>query len=309
MIGTPLASQRLRELERRLPAVLHDHALGLFDLDDLEHVLERQRLEVQAIGGVVVGRHGFRVAVDHDGFVAVLAQRERGVHAAVVELDALPDPVRAAAEHDDLVAIGRVGLALVLVGRVHVGGGRGELGRARVHALVHRAHAEGAAQRAHRGFVGAGELREARIGEALALELRAGALRRARRGRRRRLRLRSRRVPRSGRGTTDRRTTARARPRRSCRRGTRRRGRTRARGRLPCTSRRSVARSASSPRSRPVGSRPTLPVSSPRNAFCSDSWNVRPIAITSPTDFICVVRRASAGGNFSNAKRGILVTT
>jgi hypothetical protein len=52
-----------------------------------------------------------------------------------------------------------------------------------------------------------------------------------------------------------------------------------------------------------------LPVSSPRSAFCSDSWKLRPIAITSPTDFICVVRRGSAAGNFSNAKRGILVTT
>ena len=39
-------------------------------------------------------------------------------------------------------------------------------------------------------------------------------------------------------------------------------------------------------------------------------WKVRPMAITSPTDFICVaVRRASAIGNFSKAKRGILVTT
>ena len=25
--------------------------------------------------------------------------------------------------------------------------------------------------------------------------------------------------------------------------------------------------------------------------LCSDSWKVRPMAITSPTDFICVVRR------------------
>lgn len=33
------------------------------------------------------------------------------------------------------------------------------------------------------------------------------------------------------------------------------------------------------------------------------------MAMTSPTDFICVVRRLSAVGNFSNAKRGILVTT
>ena len=84
-----------RELERRLAAVLDDDAERLLDVDDLEHVLERQRLEVQAIGRVVVGRHRLRIAVDHDRLVAVLAQRHRGVHAAVVELDPLPDPVRA----------------------------------------------------------------------------------------------------------------------------------------------------------------------------------------------------------------------
>ena len=33
------------------------------------------------------------------------------------------------------------------------------------------------------------------------------------------------------------------------------------------------------------------------------------MAITSPTDFIWVVRVSSAPGNFSKAKRGILVTT
>ena len=55
--------------------------------------------------------------------------------------------------------------------------------------------------------------------------------------------------------------------------------------------------------------RPNRPTSSPRSAFCSDSLNVRPIAITSPTDFICVVNTGSASGNFSNAQRGILVTT
>ena len=56
-------------------------------------------------------------------------------------------------------------------------------------------------------------------------------------------------------------------------------------------------------------SRPSLPVSRPRSAFWKDSWNVRPIAITSPTAFIWVVRRSSACGNFSKAKRGIFVTT
>ncbi|MNT82895.1 hypothetical protein D3C72_2226890 [compost metagenome] len=59
----------------------------------------------------------------------------------------------------------------------------------------------------------------------------------------------------------------------------------------------------------PISLRPVRPVSSERSAFCSDSWKVRPMAMASPTDFIAVVRRLSAPGNFSKAKRGILVTT
>ena len=75
----------------------------------------------------------------------------------------------------------------------------------------------------------------------------------------------------------------------------------------------SAARKAflSSPWSSPsigTSSRPVRPVSSERSAFWSDSWNVRPIAIASPTDFIDVVRTESAPGNFSKAKRGIFVT-
>ena len=58
-----------------------------------------------------------------------------------------------------------------------------------------------------------------------------------------------------------------------------------------------------------MSSKPLRPVSIERSAFCTLSANVRPIAITSPTDFMAVVSVASAPGNFSKAKRGILVTT
>ena len=61
--------------------------------------------------------------------------------------------------------------------------------------------------------------------------------------------------------------------------------------------------------SREPTTHPDRPVSSARNPFCSASLNVRPIAIDSPTDFIWVVRRGSAAGNFSKAKRGNLQTT
>ena len=97
--------EALGEAERRLAAELADDAGDraglLLRVHDLEHVLERERLEVEPVGGVVVGRDGLGVAVDHDRLVAGLAQRERGVHAGVVELDALADAVGTAAEDDD----------------------------------------------------------------------------------------------------------------------------------------------------------------------------------------------------------------
>ena len=68
------------QAERGLPAELHDDAdharpagraaRAVLGVADLEHVLERERLEVEPVGGVVVGRHGLRVAVDHHGLVA-----------------------------------------------------------------------------------------------------------------------------------------------------------------------------------------------------------------------------------------------
>ena len=54
---------------------------------------------------------------------------------------------------------------------------------------------------------------------------------------------------------------------------------------------------------------PSRPVSSERKPFCSDSANVRPIAMASPTDCICVPSTPDVPGSFSNAHRGIFVTT
>ncbi len=41
-----------------------------------------------------------------------------------------------------------------------------------------------------------------------------------------------------------------------------------------------------------------------RSAFCRASAKDRPMAIASPTDFMCVVSAGSAPGNFSNANLG-----
>ena len=103
--------QRGGELERRLAAELHDdaleRALRLLRGDDLQHVLGGERLEVEPVRGVVVGRDRLGIAVDHDGFEARRGEREAGMAAAVVELDALADAVGAAAEDDDLLRVRR----------------------------------------------------------------------------------------------------------------------------------------------------------------------------------------------------------
>ena len=101
-----LRRQEAGQLQRRLAAEGDDHAgeraAGLLGLDDVQHVLVGERLEVEAVAGVVVGRDGLGVAVDHDRLEAGVAEGEAGVDAAVVELDALADAVRARAEDDDL---------------------------------------------------------------------------------------------------------------------------------------------------------------------------------------------------------------
>ena len=154
-----LVLERLGELQRRLPAELDDDAMERavrrLDMEDFEHVLDRQRLEIEAVGGVVIGRHRLRIAIDHDRLIAGLLQRISGVDAAIVELDPLPDPVRPAAQDHDLLRVGRLALVLGLaearrlVGRIHIGRLRLELGGAGVDPLEHRADAELVAQAAH----------------------------------------------------------------------------------------------------------------------------------------------------------------
>ena len=63
-----------------------------------------------------------------------------------------------------------------------------------------------------------------------------------------------------------------------------------------------------------AGTRPSAPSensgrSSERWALPSASVNVRPIAMTSPTDRMTVDSSASEPGNFSNAQRGTLTAT
>ncbi len=141
--GNARAVQRLGQANGRLAAEGHHHAHGLLHVDDAQHVLVGQRLEVEPVGGVVVGGDGLGVVVDDDHVVAELFERPDAVDGGIVELDALADADGAGAEHDDdrLARAGeRAGLALRVEGGVEVGRLRVEFRAAGVHHLERGLH-------------------------------------------------------------------------------------------------------------------------------------------------------------------------
>ena len=93
------------------------------------------------------------------------------MHTAVVEFDALADAVRAAAKDHDLLLVGRIGLALVLVGRVHVGGIGREFSGTGIDTLVHRTHTKCMTTISEFGFSRLEQISRATVGKALALEI------------------------------------------------------------------------------------------------------------------------------------------
>ena len=166
--------QLQRQLQRRLPAKLHDardRAAGrLLAGDDRVDILARQRLEVQPVDRVVVRGDRLGVAVDHDRLIPLLPQRERRVAAAVVELDPLPDTVGPAAQDDDLAPVRRLGFALLLVRAVEVWRERGELGCARIDPLVGGPQLFVLAPCGDRGRLHADDARHLLVAESAALE-------------------------------------------------------------------------------------------------------------------------------------------
>ena len=112
--------QRLRKVNGGLSAKGCDHALRLLQCDDVHHILHRQRLKVQLIGGGVVRGNRFRIVVDDNGFITCVFDRLNGVNSGIVKFHALPDADRSGAKDNDLFLIRNNGFILRLVGGVKV---------------------------------------------------------------------------------------------------------------------------------------------------------------------------------------------
>ena len=157
----------LCNVQRSLTAELNDHAFGFFLGIDREDIFQCQRFKVELVTGVVVRGNRFRVAVDHDGLVALFAQSKGCMHAGVVELDPLTDTVRTAAEDHDLLVGG--GVCGHFVRRAVVGGevvARTVVHAADGHLAVGRDHAQLDAAFADHAFGHIEDLGKVFIGEA-----------------------------------------------------------------------------------------------------------------------------------------------
>ena len=140
------------QVQRSLPAELHNYAFqrafGLFDSKNFQHIFARQRLKIQPVAGVIIGRNSFRIAVDHDRFIARLCQCKTRMDAAIIELNPLPDAVGAAAKDNDFLAVRwrtfafRLAKCRGLIGRIHIRRFRLKLRRAGIDAFEYRTHAE-----------------------------------------------------------------------------------------------------------------------------------------------------------------------
>ncbi len=169
MMLTPFALSAVAEVQGSLAAELHDDAVGLLRVVDVEHLFEGERLEVETVAGVVVGGDGLRVAVDHDRLDAELLQSVGSMTAGVVEFDALADSVGPGAKDHHLLARARLRLALALVAGVEVGREALKLGSAGIDAIEAGGDAEFLAARADLERIGIPNAGEPHVGETVAL--------------------------------------------------------------------------------------------------------------------------------------------
>ena len=93
--------ERFCKFNGGLPAELDNRAVGLFHFDNVGDIFGGQRLEIQLVRNVEVGRNRFGVVVDDNRLTARLLERPNRVHRAVVKFDTLADADRSGTEHHD----------------------------------------------------------------------------------------------------------------------------------------------------------------------------------------------------------------
>ena len=107
-------------------------------MDDFEHILQRQGLKIEPVGGVVVGRNSLGIAIDHDGLDSSITQCKGSVYAGVIELHSLTDAIWSTAKDYYLLPLRWDNLCELVVAAVVVRRKGWELPRTGVNRLENR---------------------------------------------------------------------------------------------------------------------------------------------------------------------------
>src|ERR1700730_1389019 len=130
--------QGRREVQRCLTAKLYDRSPALLLLIDVQYIFQGQRLKIEFVAGIVVGRDRLRIRVYHHSLESFLFERERGVDATVIKLDSLSDAIWSATKYHHPAAVSFPNLILLSVGGVIVWGVSFKLGRESIDEPVGR---------------------------------------------------------------------------------------------------------------------------------------------------------------------------
>ena len=79
--------------------------MRLFQVNDIQHALERQFVKVQSVAHVIVRRNRLRIVVDHDGTPPLLANGIQRLYTTPVKLDTRTNAIGTRAQHDDALLV------------------------------------------------------------------------------------------------------------------------------------------------------------------------------------------------------------
>lgn len=130
-----LSVKRERNVVRGLTTHGQNDTARVLSVIDVKNGLERDVLKVQLVCLIVIGRHSFRIIVDHDCLHTILPQCSDGPHSTPIEFNGRTDSVNTRTEDHNTVVL-EVNIMLGgVVSSVKVVGERGELGGNSVNLL------------------------------------------------------------------------------------------------------------------------------------------------------------------------------
>ena len=136
----------------------------------MQNVLFGERFKIEAIRGVVVGRHRLWVAIHHHRFETCISKGKTGMYTAIIKLNSLTNSVWSGSQNQYFLAIRGTYFGFVFVGRIVIGRLCGKFRATSINSLVGRHDTVGLAKSRYGGAIGTPQIRQLSIRKAQSLD-------------------------------------------------------------------------------------------------------------------------------------------